>query len=316
MSDFTGEPPRFIATNVLPLNELWKVSEKFQEVQQAIARLDRKLATISSSMQKMQDEARFREGPAGPFNELWYKARAEEVFPFFSLPREIRDLIYEAALGEHSYRFGNGDNDIKILASNVALSTALTVSHQFSSEYDERAQALSTLTVSDVKYCDSAIVAIKLPPAVSRISSLHFNISALIRKPTATYQEFDNQYHRRLIRKITGLIPGHRALSIRVELPWEESIDSVYNMLRSEAWTALPNLKSLKAYQTFRFGPGIKGRIETLFEYGPPQNLLLEWSAETGQVERVERIEPPVQEQARSQADAETSDTETSDEDN
>jgi hypothetical protein len=88
-----------------------------------------------------------------------------KVTGFFSLPRELRDQIYELAWENHQQLTAE-----VILYCRTPIPTLRLVSRQFKDEYDQKAPSLSSLHISDVA-CACKIE--DVPRLATRSRSLH-----------------------------------------------------------------------------------------------------------------------------------------------
>ncbi|KAK4629162.1 hypothetical protein CLAFUW4_08182 [Fulvia fulva] len=93
---------------------------------------------------------------------------AHTVFPFFDLPLELRDMIYDETLEDRQDQ--RLCNSVYLKAKGVPRTNILLVSKDVKQEYEQRATKHSHLTVKDLRSYDEVRTA--LPAAAKKVSHI------------------------------------------------------------------------------------------------------------------------------------------------
>ena len=78
---------------------------------------------------------------------------SKNIFPFFKLPRELRDSIYELATTDR-LRIETEAEKFRLFVLNSLIKNMLLVNRQFMIEYLERTSKLSSLVFDDYYGCE------------------------------------------------------------------------------------------------------------------------------------------------------------------
>lgn len=185
------------------------------------------------------------------------------IFPFFDLPRELRDLTYdEMLLPTAGTKFVCG---LKLEGHNVPSAGLPTVSRQFASKYEDRGRKKARLVVDDTEHL-MAYAACGFSPTVTKSARfVHVNIS--------TWDVVISDHHAWL-SSLTEL-PQLESLSIKLvwDNPVEEELD-LDDFMDIEL-QELCDFKHLTSFEVFAT------KNEVLhFDFSKHDDMILKWSTE------------------------------------
>lgn len=190
------------------------------------------------------------------------------IFPFFELPRELRDLVYdELLLPMTCSKTGDG---LIGKAQNVVFADLMTPNGQFASEYQDRARKKTVLVLSDQGCLDPIKMGmdLSLPTAARAIRHLKFNITdhgTELHEHFAWMSAFVRQPHIESVN-IKVVRSTHHANSLR------------HLLADCTPLTKLQNLRSLEIFwKDKKFG---------YIDWEAQQLMILRWSVESGSFEK------------------------------
>lgn len=139
------------------------------------------------------------------------------IFPIFSLPRELRDLLYSHLLTPlQTYALPSG---FKLHATHLPHPSHLLLSKTFTHEYLSLARKLSVLTIHDHCLGGSGYQLPTLPKEVLGIERVRFNVACTAWRDAAGEVEFHDGWVRGLVGQMRGEgRGGARAVSVYLHL--------------------------------------------------------------------------------------------------
>ena len=213
-------------------------------------------------------------------------APTKNVFPFFKLPRELRDNIYEQALETRtsSHRPGEGCGQhldghsgcVSFQAINVPVTPLLTVCRRFNQEYTDRAAKFSMLVVTETGSCKTLFEDFDFPKQAQAFTRLRIDLHFL-------HPNDINDHHEWLAQVLAGM-KKLQDLSIRIHMLRRSFEEIVMKIVLQEAqerlndyWTSLPHLHDLEVREI------VESERYTWDESSP---LILKLSEASGKVEK------------------------------
>ena len=163
--------------------------------------------------------------------------RDRKIFPFFELPRELRDFIYEQSLQSKDQRLRCG---ICLKAKDTSPTNVPLVSKQVKRELEECAHRRSHLTIADRLGFDEHTGIITLPPAAKKIWTL--SVEACPEDPK------EMGLSLRWIRHVTAQMFSLISLSVKVvaEIEVETTVEEWVEGLEISNHTTLPKLQAVQ----------------------------------------------------------------------
>ncbi|KAF2161885.1 hypothetical protein M409DRAFT_27613 [Zasmidium cellare ATCC 36951] len=186
------------------------------------------------------------------------------IFPFFDLPRELRDMAYDKMLISSVSK--KLPCQLQITVVNMAEVKLMTINRQFAHEYKERAEKEQATTLTDgpdVDLDDLSTDVMPLPTLLRATKILKIDIAG---------GSWSLSRHKSRISTIAAANSHLTSLSVKIVLTYRGFMGNVRELLRDLA--TVQKLVSLEVFAEDM-------RYEVFdFEY---QNLLvLRWSAESG----------------------------------
>lgn len=139
----------------------------------------------------------------------------DRPFPFFDLPREMRDAVYDSALVD-IYEV-EVCKTLRAVIYNSAATNVLTTSRQICEEYKQRAQKHATLRIYDLAL-DRPEPVRKVPAMLLTVGSLRIDIMV---------SEGDIDDHETWIVKLLHLVGSTTKCSIHM-MRYQEAPDEIY----------------------------------------------------------------------------------------
>lgn len=192
-----------------------------------------------------------------------------DIFPFFKLPRELRDSVYDECCCTRRIRASFWEPELN--ASGVASPHLFAVSRQFAEEYTLRVEKYApTLDISEVDIVTPE--PFKLPRVYCRkVAVLKLNIWT----PGLDYLTMSGTWVESVLSQMKGL----QSVYIRLACDSNDSLVSAYaEELNSSFWTRIPKLAGLRAHMYVESDNPDWGLVDEM-------PLIMEWSRETGEVE-------------------------------
>ncbi|KAM3420309.1 hypothetical protein BST61_g3593 [Cercospora zeina] len=146
-------------------------------------------------------------------------SNSRDIFPFFDLPRELRDTIYELAVEDRNCGEGTSDQP-KMTAVNVPLPHLLQISRQFSTEYRERAEVNSTLYLYDhiALQPNTPKLSTCVPIPARNIRTLHIRLASFAGEELSEEFELHEQWVKLAVHTVLGL----QVLDLRIDVTTTE----------------------------------------------------------------------------------------------
>ncbi|KAF7193455.1 hypothetical protein HII31_05235 [Pseudocercospora fuligena] len=233
-----------------------------------------------------------------------------DIFPFFSLPRELRDIIYtepalidecSTALADQDFvpvvvdRARNPlplhdslhlpDRDGLRISASIRKTNLLTVSKQFLAEYiDATKSTCNKVVVTDINYGDNGIT---LPNWTKPCSSIQFNLAAWCIHDEYPEDDFDGLWGLIHSTYYPQELPNVTEVEIRINTQTSFPEKSIRDILNRD-WIQFPHLKSLDVYRIAEPVAWKPHNMSPVFTYEEPETLLLRFSPEKARVELVE----------------------------
>lgn len=204
--------------------------------------------------------------------------RARSIFPFFRLPLELREQIYDESLQKYGGKVRKRGS-LRYSGANMACMNLLLVSKQLKQEYECRTEKSRSLLVYDSFECRiSAYVSV--PKILS--SSLRVTISILVSPDDVAKQELD--MHRRWIEQCLWRM--RKVLVIRIKI-------KVYSNALPELQKGLEDfVRQVYKASPVRLVPYVLGaECDLDHQTGMKRNFtpLMMWSNEKDKLEEVSR---------------------------
>ena len=220
----------------------------------------------------------------------------------FSLPRELRDAIYEELITASApVRVTRKYSpELRARAHHIPAPSLLLISHQFSEEYRSVVAKKTILVVAD--HFDMSghkqRHAIRLSRCASRIETVKLDIyigpdSSIVRceadKAGCCMLGEDMEWHMRWIPDLLAQLPQLKSTSIRVHTPYapsttQKQVPNTYSK-HLIALTTLPRLEDM----TFFVNRGVSGVKVQAWDYARPgKRAFLRWERATGKFRQVE----------------------------
>ncbi|KAF2161884.1 hypothetical protein M409DRAFT_58665 [Zasmidium cellare ATCC 36951] len=127
--------------------------------------------------------------------------RSRDVFPFFELPLEMRDMIYADSLQDVRGNLKCGG--LKYKFSNMPRANLLLVSKQFGQEYKARARKTKKTLLLEDTHDTGNSHALKLPGPTAAYTTITLNISIHPHGP-----DQDLYYYMGWLLALTSLLPS------------------------------------------------------------------------------------------------------------
>ncbi|KAK4628946.1 hypothetical protein CLAFUW4_08376 [Fulvia fulva] len=199
----------------------------------------------------------------------------KNIFPFFDVPLELKDMIYDETLEDVDTYLEVG---LRVEAKNVPPTNALLISKKFKEELETRAKKHSHLFIKDkwesapVPKLENAI----LPEPATKIRRLAFETAANY----TDYMEYPDQWFSRLTVQMDWL----RSFDIKIialicedsqsEEDSEYGVDEWDRSLREQSWWELREFKGL---QVLNAGYEHKEDWDTVLSADWRAPLAIEW---------------------------------------
>ncbi|GIZ43431.1 hypothetical protein CKM354_000665900 [Cercospora kikuchii] len=171
-------------------------------------------------------------------------SKPRDVFAFFDLPRELRDMIYEAAVEDRSQPGSKTQPTLR--AKRVPLPQLLQVSRRFSDEYREHIGGSSSLHLSDHVDFQLANVgsSIGIPTAARKIRTLHIRLASFDGEELSEELEL----HEKWAALALQTLPDLQELTFRLDVCTTEDATGATDLLSKPVWSTLPHLSRLEIW--------------------------------------------------------------------
>lgn len=222
-------------------------------------------------------------------------SKAKDALEFFSLARELRDLIYDELLVPSQScnicKPLSDPSNYLLTAHNLPTANLALVTRQFNQEYCSRSQAKARIVVEDHYHGVTRVPLFRLPlPAVTAYAShLHLDIYTLAKETCHTGREVctvkgEVDMHINCVTVLQRALPRLRECTIalhaeKIPNPGEERQALLEHIAEL---TSVPKLASLEVLKVqFRGDGGLK------FDYEQRTGPVMKWKQETGKIEDV-----------------------------
>ncbi|PPJ57417.1 hypothetical protein CBER1_01376 [Cercospora berteroae] len=193
----------------------------------------------------------------------------EDIFPFFALPRELRDMIYDEMKEQRATEF---DTKTDLRASTYALVSRNTgISRQFYDEAMERVEELPELKLTDTHafLFDDPI---QIPECLNATTvTLQLGVSEL---------PFDLTGHEQWVRLWLARMSGLGVLRVRINVCSLSAAMLIHVIERSSFWLHLQGFNELQVFCAY-------GDLLDFAEKSDSK-LVASWTSESGELERVD----------------------------
>ncbi|KAK4498886.1 hypothetical protein PRZ48_009396 [Zasmidium cellare] len=187
------------------------------------------------------------------------------IFPFFALPQELRDEIYDQHLTSYAGKLKCG---FKIVASDIPITNLLLVSKAFGEEYRLRVRKKSQVTITDTNTWGAAQITI-IPPPVANARRLKIEVACF------SWDEVER--HGQWVGDVVKRVNHPLVLQIHVNYCSQFGFHARRNMfMRWVQWKGLTELKIHK-----------KQRKKDAWDFMDEDGLQLEWLTDIGDFENV-----------------------------
>lgn len=189
------------------------------------------------------------------------------IFPFFDLPLEMREMIYDESLEDEAVKLLCG---FELDLANVPATNMLLVSKDFRREYLLRADKRSQMTIADVTSWMPGVT--QFPSPATRVHSIRLQLVFVCHE--------DDQDHLEWLSELIPRCEKLRVLDARIHYdPHILSFAKARDLI-SKDWIVLQSLTTLKVYE--REIDGVSD-----WDFKSEEGLCLEWSSVTGKLEEV-----------------------------
>ena len=197
-----------------------------------------------------------------PSESLIVPKKDDQPFRFFSLPRELRDLIYDCDLQNHLKRKLTSQHHARLRGRRVARTPLLLVSKQFREEYFSRVTGFATLVVVDRGEFHGELL--KLPSPLSYVKNLELHLAIAcddlnhLSPGTSSSNPYEGcrvlrelRMHRKWIVHLARQMRWLNEIKVTVYVDPHLFIDACENEVVSEAWRLL-NVEEVVKLQVCR----------------------------------------------------------------
>ena len=205
----------------------------------------------------------------------------QKVFPFFDLPAELRNMIYDQSLDDREDQELSCHLHLK--PKIVPRTNLLLVSKQMKQEYEERARKHSQLVIRDPESYNSGIEELPtLPPAASKVATIILELFI------GDLEDLDIPLDdfAPLISLVTGPTFHVKGLSISIIMELDTDFDTaddwVRELKKQADWEDLPKVQSIQVYNAGQgYWNALKGKQRVA-------KVIAEWKKSTGKFEVLE----------------------------
>ncbi|TKA22895.1 hypothetical protein B0A50_07834 [Salinomyces thailandicus] len=217
------------------------------------------------------------------------------VFPFFGLPRELRDSIYDDCL-IFKRKFGP-QYGIRLRGRRVVQPHLLLLNSQFRDEYLEQAQKKTCLVIVDRDHYHGE--PLKLPSVMKYAHKLELHLALacdaadhVMSGSSKCKVKQELRMHRKWIGDICLQMKELDSIKVSVMLDFHEYISDCETHLLAEQYR-LTNLEALTSLEIFHcdYYVGPKTDSASAWNFSKPKSLIMMWSAQKGILECVEHEE-------------------------
>lgn len=195
------------------------------------------------------------------------------IFPFFDLPRELRDMVYDESPVDKAITLDSG---LQVVGHNMALAEQLTISRQFKKEYEERAGKLATLHLNDTGDLivrPANAIGFPVPITAFRSVQLDFIAENDYLNDEASITLYVN---RNWVERLALCLSDTQPLSLRINVSRSEPVQDIRAQLVEGDWAGIPHLKDIRVYL-----------VDAIWDFGQKDGLFLQLSGATGRLEEV-----------------------------
>ncbi|KAF7193425.1 hypothetical protein HII31_05205 [Pseudocercospora fuligena] len=171
------------------------------------------------------------------------------IFPFFSLPRELRDAVYEDAALKVE-RVQECPNEGVALKTKALCPKLLRINKQFHTEYIEANKKnpdLASLILTDRVLDAGGRGFVKFPPWTATITTLKFNCAYACDHPHLFARKMVMTEIKLYIKDCTHQLPQNANVDIRLNIHDDHQEPFIRQQLE-EKFTGIPHLRSLKVW--------------------------------------------------------------------
>lgn len=207
------------------------------------------------------------------------------IFNFFALPRELRDKIYEESL-QFKKKF-EPQHGVRLRARRIVAVELLLVNRQFHNEYLERAEKKTCLIIVDRDHYHGETLELPIPIKYARKLELHLALAC--DEPDHGMERCrmlpELRMHRKWIVKLSEQMKYLDAITIKVLIDAHACVKECEEKLLKEQYR-LTNLESLASLEVYHCDYYV-GKTSSAWNFGKPRKLVMKWSAESGDLQRV-----------------------------
>lgn len=205
----------------------------------------------------------------------------KDIFDFFGLARELRDLIYAQLCKETKHvKKGTIPNANAFITRCPPLS-ALLVSRQFSEELRSCSAKISVLTIED-QFNGDGPLELPIPLTLLGVCNVHFNLFCpCYPDGYEIYAEHicgsaaETDRHHKRIEHVVAQMPALRCLSVRIHL--DEGDGPSCREIVKKASSKLVEIRQLVKLEAFHVDD--KGWGAGEYEYTTSERRIMEWDA-------------------------------------
>lgn len=214
------------------------------------------------------------------------------VFEFFSLPRELRDKIYEEAL-QFKRKF-EAQGGVRLRGRRIVQPSLLQVSHQFQQEYLECAETKTCLVIVDRDHYHGEMLELPTPVKYARKLELHLALACdspdHIMNRCRILPEI--RMHRKWIGDLCEQMKHLDSITIKVLMDAHDFIADCEQNLLAEQYR-FANIEALTCLEVYHCDYYVGAKSGAAWNFQRPKKLFMKWSPERGELRRVVDADGP-----------------------
>lgn len=205
--------------------------------------------------------------------------RNKDVFPFFQLACELRDLIYDEMLERKTTKIDTG---VALMGFTISIQPRHTqICRRFHQEAMERAEGVSELKLVDLElYCFESP---HLAHLGHQIRTLHLFLAGC---------NEDLRSHENWLQRLMGDLPNVTEICVSINTHSGDGQHLLDGLRSSKFWSNIGALRQLSAYEDcgpLEGDPLEKDRDERYFDFSGSYHILYgRWNAATRAYEKAE----------------------------
>ncbi|EME38329.1 hypothetical protein DOTSEDRAFT_39364 [Dothistroma septosporum NZE10] len=169
------------------------------------------------------------------------------IFPFFSLPRELRDLIYPYLVFESGYI--PLTNELRFHVYDYPLPHLFRINHQFKSELDETVLEISSLSAHHAGIAGLSLgnAVSELPPPLKGIRMVRFDVQDKWEDNLIGGVKWNDAWIRGILNDMNSTMSKPMQIAIHIHLGYHTTAEDMESaILWSGIWVDRGEVQDLK----------------------------------------------------------------------